>query len=66
MASGHVYVVVKFGPGITAVLNEIPLLVRRMRSAHGLGAEIELDRLDGTAGGGTGSALIDSDQNARA
>jgi hypothetical protein len=40
------YFMIKFGPAITALLNELPLLVRRMRSAHGLGVEIELDRLD--------------------
>jgi hypothetical protein len=40
-----VYIVVKFGSGITSLLNELPPLVRRVRSAHGLGIEIELDRL---------------------
>ena len=39
------YVVVKFQAEIRLLLNEMPRAVRRMRSAHGLGVEIELDKI---------------------
>lgn len=41
-----VWIVLKFEPGITSLLGELPTLARRMRSAHGLGIEIELEKLD--------------------
>ncbi len=40
-----VYIVVKFQAQIRQLLNEMPRVVQRMRSAHGLGLEIELDRI---------------------
>jgi hypothetical protein len=39
------YVVAKFQAEIRSLLREMPHVVRRMRSAHGLGVEIELDRI---------------------
>jgi hypothetical protein len=39
------YIVVKFQTGIKSLLNEMPRVVRRVRSAHGLGVEIELDKI---------------------
>ena len=38
------YVVAKFQTEIRSLLHEMPRVVRRMRSAHGLGVEIELDK----------------------
>jgi hypothetical protein len=31
---------------IRSLLNELPNVVRRVRSAHGLGVEVELDKID--------------------
>ncbi len=40
------YVVAKFQTEIRSLLHEMPRVFRRMRSAHGLGVEIELDKID--------------------
>src|SRR5258707_1849424 len=39
------YFVVKFRSEIGALLDEMPSVIRRMRSAHGLGVEIELEKI---------------------
>lgn len=39
------YFIVKFRSQIGSLLGEMPSVVRRMRSAHALGLEIELDRI---------------------
>jgi len=38
-------IVLMFRKEIRSLLREMPSIVRRMRSAHGLGVEIELDRI---------------------
>ena len=39
------YFIVKFQRGIGALLNEMPSVIRRVRSAQGLGIEIELEKI---------------------
>jgi hypothetical protein len=39
------YFLLRFRSQIVSVLEELPGALRRMRSAHGLGVEIELDRI---------------------
>lgn len=39
------YIVVRFQTEIRALLNEMPSVIRRVRSAHGLGVEIELEKI---------------------
>jgi hypothetical protein len=38
---------VRFHRQIAAFLSELPNVVRRVRTAHGLGVEIELDKMGG-------------------
>ena len=42
-----VYFLVRFHSQVASLLNELPNVVRRVRSAHGLGVEIELGRIGG-------------------
>ena len=39
------FIVLMFRKEIRSLLSELPSIVRRMRSAHGLGVEIELDKI---------------------
>jgi hypothetical protein len=42
-----VYFLLRFNRQIASLLNELPNAVQRLRSAHGLGVEIELDKIGG-------------------
>jgi hypothetical protein len=41
-----IFILLRFRRQISQLLDELPFAVRRMRSAHGLGVEIEMERLD--------------------